>query len=90
MEIAGGIGGGVAEEGSQAWGAFALGGASRGGDGTATDLTFDFYASRNWTGETSQNGAHSHTVTIGNAGSGSAVDIRNQFFTMAFFIKLPE
>jgi hypothetical protein len=50
----------------------------------------DFYASRSWSGETSQNGSHSHTVTIGNSGSGSAVDIKNPFFTMAFFIKLPE
>jgi hypothetical protein len=39
-----------------------------------------FDASRAWTGATSQNGSHSHTVTIGNAGSGSAVDIKNPFF----------
>lgn len=54
----------------------------------AAQIAFD--ASRTWSGETSQNGAHSHSVTIGNTGSGSAVDIRNKFFTMAFFIKLPD
>ena len=25
---------------------------------------FDFYASRSWTGETSSNGGHSHTITL--------------------------
>lgn len=49
-----------------------------------------FQASRSWDGATSQDGAHTHTVTISDAGSGSDVDIRNKFFTMAFFIKLPE
>jgi microcystin-dependent protein len=50
----------------------------------------DFSAARTWSGKTTQDGAHSHTVTIGNSGSSAAVDIKNPFFTMAFFIKLPE
>lgn len=90
MEISGGIYGGAIEEGNSAWGAFSVTGTGSGGDGAATDRGFDFYASRNWTGETSQNGSHSHTVTVGNSGSGTAVDIKNPFFKMAFFIKLPD
>ncbi len=35
------------------------------------DDYFGFDASRNWTGETKENGKHSHTITIGNKGSGS-------------------
>ena len=50
----------------------------------------DFKASRSWDGATSQNGAHSHSVTIGSTGSGAAVDIKPSYFKMAFFIKLPE
>ena len=49
-----------------------------------------FKASRSWEGETSLNGAHSHSVTIGSTGSGTAVDIKPSYFKMAFFIKLPE
>jgi microcystin-dependent protein len=75
-----------------ATGAFSIGGNRTGrgmGDTPYTD-DFSFNAASNWTGETSQNGSHSHTVTIGNAGSGSAVSITNPFFKMAFFIKLPD
>lgn len=50
----------------------------------------NFRASDAWSGETAWNGAHTHSVTIGSTGSGTAVDIKPQFFTMAFFIKLPE
>ena len=57
---------------------------------TAGNSKIAFAASRTWEGSTTQNGSHSHTVTIGSAGSGSAVDIKNPFFTMAFFIKLPD
>lgn len=53
-------------------------------------ISFDASRSGAWTGSTSQDGSHSHTVTIGNAGSGSAVSITNPFFKMAFFIKLPD
>lgn len=49
-----------------------------------------FKASRSWQGATTSNGSHSHRVTIGNTGGGEAVGITPRFFTMAFFIKLPE
>lgn len=32
----------------------------------------NFYGSRNWSGATSENGDHSHTITVGNNGSGNA------------------
>ena len=35
------------------------------------DLYFDFDASRSWTGETSSNGAHTHTVTASSASAGA-------------------
>ena len=35
-------------------------------------LYVDFYAFRNWTGATSSNGAHTHTINVGSTGSGSA------------------
>ena len=34
--------------------------------------TADFYASRDWSGATSSNGDHSHTITVNNNGSGNA------------------
>lgn len=39
---------------------------------TGQMATQDFYASRNWSGETSSNGKHSHTVTVKNTGGGAA------------------
>jgi hypothetical protein len=36
-----------------------------------TGNIFRFDASRAWTGETSYNGAHGHSITISNTGSGS-------------------
>ena len=42
-------------------------------DYRAWKISFD--ASRNWTGETSSNGAHNHTVTIGNTGSSTAMSL---------------
>ena len=58
--------------------------------GTDAVIHVNFRASDSWSGETALNGAHTHSVTIGSTGSGTAVDIKPQFFTMAFFIKLPE
>ena len=43
---------------------------SNAGDAEKDDY-FGFDASKNWTGETKENGKHSHTITIGNKGSGS-------------------
>lgn len=72
MEITGWAGMG---ESHGAGGAFnpTHGSAVSGGTGTggSTDWGFDFYASRTWTGETSSNGAHSHTMTTGNASNGT-------------------
>ena len=63
-------------------------------------------AADNWTGATSSNGAHTHTVTVNSngahthtatcstvgegAGSISSIDIRNPFYTLAYFVRLPE
>ena len=76
---------------------YVLGGAFYSGAWSDTGSTgsdggglIEFKASRAWEGETSLNGAHSHSVTIGNTGSGTAVNITPSFFKMAFFIKLPE
>lgn len=77
-------------------GAFSHSGEYAGGNGQAArdpgsysdDISFN--AANAWTGKTSLNGSHTHSVTIGSTGSGTAVDIKPQFFTMAFFIKLPE
>ena len=37
------------------------------GDGESQNYDIYFQASRNWTGETSSNGAHTHTMTTGNS-----------------------
>jgi len=37
-------------------------------------LVFDFAASRNWSGSTSSNGSHSHSITVNATGSGEAVE----------------
>ena len=39
------------------------------------DDYFGFDASRNWTGETASAGSHTHTVTIGNTGSSTAMSL---------------
>lgn len=87
MEISGSITGGAVEEGNSATGAFAISGSGRGSDGRASDSGFNFYASRAWTGATSSNGththtvtvatngAHTHTVTVGNTGEGAAMSL---------------
>ena len=58
-------------------------------------------ASRSWTGETSENGFHSHQININQSGehshtafvqqtgSGESIDIRPRFYKSAFFLKLP-
>lgn len=60
-------------------------------------------ASRNWTGETSNNGQHQHGLSIQNTGSGqththtlnantSITGVSNEppFYCMAYFVRLPE
>ena len=63
-------------------------------------------AANGWSGSTSTDGAHSHTITVNNggshthtatcstagqgAGSISSIDIKNPFYTLAYFVRLPE
>ncbi|HHR5849213.1 TPA: phage tail protein [Providencia alcalifaciens] len=59
--------------------------AGNGWSGNDDDGTvYNFTASRTWSGVTSVNGVHTHTIsgTTGNAGSGSAIDITNAFITL--------
>jgi hypothetical protein len=75
-----------------ATGAFSIGGNRTGrgmGDTPYTD-DFSFNAASNWTGETSQNGAHTHDVTIGNTGSGAAVSFEPSNITAPVFMKIAE
>ena len=73
-----------------------------GGDGSPWSA-FQFDASRNWTGETSNNGQHQHGLSIQNTGSGqththtlnantSITGVSNEppFYCMAYFVRLPE
>ena len=41
------------------------------GDDGSARLIWDFNAARSWSGETTYNGSHGHTVSIGNTGSGA-------------------
>ena len=51
----------------------------------------NFEASRSWSGKTSNNGSHVHTATCSTTGSSSvSFSIQPPFYTMAFFVKLPE
>jgi hypothetical protein len=59
-------------------------------DGASGYYQTAFKASRSWTGETSQNGEHSHTVTIGNTGSGTAVSFEPSNITAPVFMKIAE
>lgn len=45
-------------------------------------IRFYFDAARTWTGQTSQNGSHTHTVTVGNTGGGQAVNILNPYLAV--------
>lgn len=80
MEITGGLNGPAgSDDGPLAapgtpWGAFnCWRNGGNGADGNSADdgggaCSFDFYASRSWTGATSAAGYHGHTISIGNAG----------------------
>jgi hypothetical protein len=50
----------------------------------------NFDASRNWTGSTSSNGGHSHTVTINNTGSGQSFSVIPPYIKKAWFMKVAE
>lgn len=76
MEISGGISDTINASNPQSSGAFNWTGKNwfwgfPGGDGGGS-ASFDFSASRNWSGATSENGAHTHTITVNNNGSGNA------------------
>lgn len=69
---------------------------------SGNNMQFD--ASRNWSGETSSAGVHTHDFSLGNAGGGlghthsltgashaHSVSIpKPLFFQLAFFVKIPE
>ena len=77
---------------SDARGAFTLSGwngrANYHSNGT-TDMiaNIDFNASRNWTGETSSNGAHTHTITSNNAIVGSTSTIKTDGIKVRFYTR---
>ena len=55
-------------------------------DANPDDL-FGFDASRSWTGETSWCDDHTHTISIGNNGSGQAYDSRPQYISVYMWIR---
>jgi len=58
----------------------------RGGDeGTARDF---MHRDGGYTNDMTSAGNHTHTITIGNTGSGAAFDNRPAYFTLAFIMKL--
>ena len=94
MNITGGFG--VDDSQFQiASGAFSYG-SSSGNAGVEADQdrsghTMSFNAASSWSGSTSNNGAHTHTATCSITGSSSvSFSIQPPFYTMAFFVKLPE
>lgn len=62
MEIKGAVSSGVVEENATFSGAFTRGSLGQGGTGLGQDYGLTFTASKGWTGATSSNGAHTHTV----------------------------
>ena len=53
--------------------------------------TINFNAANSWSGSTSNAGSHTHTATCSTTGSSSvSFSIQPPFYTMAFFVKLPE
>ena len=76
MDITGNIGSTFRALTTLANGAFALNNDTApdygvGGGNTFNGKTASFQASRTWTGSTSSNGAHTHTMTTGNASNGT-------------------
>ena len=50
-----------------------------------------FKASLTWNGNTSNNGVHSHSATCGSTGSSTAsISTEPPYYTLAYFVKLPE
>lgn len=76
-------------------GAFSFGSSpGNAGVGAAQDrsgYTLYFNAANSWSGSTSNNGSHTHTAICSTTGSSSvSFSIQPPFYTMAFFVKLPE
>ena len=60
------------------------------GNGSYGAYDVGFKASKAWSGQTSNNGSHTHSVTCSNTGSGTPVSIVPPFYSLAYFVKLPE
>ena len=91
MNITGAAKAAVSSHGTGAggyWGALYYGGTyttnfrhmNEGAENWGANIVFD--ASRNWVGETSWNGAHTHAVTVGNTGGGQSFSIRNPYLAV--------
>ena len=96
MEITGTFGGGGQDRNTVVSGAFYDTGSSQdtSDEGHTNTMVVGFQASRNWTGVTSTNGTHTHTATCSSTGGGSggptSFDTNPPFYTLAYFVKLPE
>lgn len=82
MNITGRVGA-IAEEGTNyPTGAFYQTSEMGTGHDGGKDYMVHMDASRSWTGATSQNGSHTHTVTVGNTGGGQTVNILNPYLAV--------
>ena len=88
MDIIGTIKGGVVEEGGTFEGAFVQSDIYSGSGGGQFDYGIGFQASRNWTGETSSNGAHTHTVTNSAGVAMNGTTVLPQSVGTSFIIKI--
>lgn len=61
---------------------------AEGGDRAWYKFIFD--ASRNWTGNTSWNGNHTHQISIGTTGNAQSFNITPPFYKLAFFVKVAQ
>lgn len=78
------------EAGFEVTGAFYEAGIARGYTGSQQDKLVGFDASRAWTGETSSNGSHTHTATCASTGGDTTVSTLPSYFSLAYFVRLPE
>ena len=106
MNITGTFGAGGQDRNTQTTGAFypTDGNQNVADDGNTNAIVVGFDASRNWTGETSNNGAHSHSMNLNSSGGGQphthtlSGDSHSHtitvpkplFYKLAYFVKLPE
>lgn len=73
MEITGGFS--TSTWGANSWGAFTGNSYAGGKPDKSGGAGYNFTASKTWTGETSSNGGHSHTITCASVGEGSAFSL---------------